>query len=161
MSRKTNLDQMKKSIIVLFLALFVLIIHSCEKEGGQNETKISRNNDTKSHNMGQNCMLCHKSGGKGEGWFNVAGTVYNETFSNTYPNKLIQLYTEPNGAGQLKYTIEVDAKGNFYTTESINFGSGLYPAAVGNTTTKFMGSSITQGQCNSCHGNTNEKIWTK
>lgn len=112
--------------------------------------------------MGQNCMNCHRSGGQGEGWFNVAGTVYNATATQNVPNATVYLYTGPNGTGTLKYTVEVDAKGNFFTTEAIDFGTGLYPAIQGNTTTQYMSTSITTGACNSCHtGIATPRLWTE
>ena len=110
--------------------------------------------------MGQNCMNCHKSGGEGKGWFNVAGTVYTAGLSNTYPNTTVKLYTGPNGTGTLKYTINGDAKGNFFTTETIDFGSGLYPVVQGTSTAKYMSTTTTTGQCNSCHGVSTDKLWT-
>ena len=72
---------MKKSgliftVIVLMFSVFV----SCENEddeNGENKDMSSSFNENESHNAGQNCMACHKSGGQGEGWFTVAGTVYN------------------------------------------------------------------------------------
>ena len=154
---------MKNKLFIFYLAAFVVMFNFCKKDDSNsgNETKTSANFNTESHNMGQNCMNCHTQGGSGEGWFNLAGTVYNESFTNTEPNKTINLYTEPNGKGDLKYSIQVDGNGNFYSAQSINFGSGLYPAVVGNTVTKYMSSSITSGKCNSCHGVSNDKIWTK
>ena len=105
-------------------------------------------------------MNCHKQGGSGEGWFNVAGTVYKSDLSTTNPNNTVYLYTGPNGTGTLKATIEGDAKGNFHTTESIDFGNGLYPVVKNsNNDTQYMSTSITQGACNSCHGVTEDKIW--
>ena len=157
---------MKSRFITLlfFMSISVILIESCKKkedEGNENETKISSFGDTESHNMGQNCMSCHKSGGTGEGWFNVAGTVYDSLKTNTYPNTIIKLYSEPNGAGMLKHTIQVDGKGNFYTTANIDFGSGLYPAVVSNSGVKYMSSATTTGTCVSCHGVSTDKIWAK
>ena len=156
-----NCNSMKKTTLVLF-SLFagLMIICACEKEG-ENETKISANGHSESHNMGQNCMSCHRQGGEGEGWFIAAGTVYDESKTGTLPNGTIVLYSGPDGSGTIAYTLEVDANGNFYTTENIDFGSGLYPAAVGAQTTKYMVSAVTSGQCNSCHGDSTDKIWTK
>ncbi len=159
-------------IVLLFLGLSLL--DSCKKESAKNngttesnsgnessEAKISHHNGNKSHNMGQACMNCHKQGGSGESIFNVAATVYDTTMNSVFPNTTVRLYTGANGSGTLKYTIEVDAKGNFYTTESIDFTNGLYPAVTGTQGTKYMSSSITTGNCASCHGNTTNKIWTK
>lgn len=151
---------MKKIIYSsLLMLLGTAIIQSCSKN--EDERNISSNGDDKSHNTGQNCMNCHKSGGPGEGIFKVAGTLYDSLKTSTYPNAIIKLFTGPNGTGTLKYTIQVDAKGNFFTTDAIDFGSGLYPAAMGSLTTKYMGSSISMGQCNSCHGISTEKMWTR
>jgi len=76
-------------------------------------------------------------------------------------NGKIELYSGPNGTGDLKYTIQVDGKGNFYTTETIDFGTGLYVTASGSLGSNSMGSVITSGQCNACHGVNTDKIWTK
>ena len=155
---------MKKSSSLLLFALstaFIIHIQSCEKSSSNNgETKISQNNENESHNMGQNCMNCHKSGGQGEGIFNIAGTVYDNTKTTAKGNGNIKLYTGPNGSGTLKATIQIDAKGNFYSTETIDFASGLYPVVTGASgDIKYMGSSTSNGQCNSCHGVSNDKIW--
>lgn len=136
----------------------LLFTQACSKK---NETNISSQNSSKSHNMGQNCMNCHKSGGDGEGWFTVAGTAYDSAGTNTYSNVTVKLYTGPNGTGTLKYTIDGDKLGNFYTTNATDFGSGLYPAVQGNNSTKYMSTSIPHGQCNSCHGVSTGKLWTR
>lgn len=138
----------------------MIVAQSCEK-GGENETKISQHNETESHNNGQNCMNCHKSGGQGEGHFNVAGSVYDSLLVAHKPNGTIKLYTGPDGTGALKYTIEVDGKGNFYTTDAIDFGSGgLYPSIVGTSgQQRFMSSATVTGACNSCHNISEAKIW--
>ncbi len=121
---------MKTPILLTFVLLGLLVINSCRKESGDSkETKISSAGSNNSHNMGQNCMTCHKSGGQGEGVFTIAGTVYDSLKTSTLATSTIKLYTQPNGTGTLKYTIQVDGKGNFYTTENIDFGAGLYPAA--------------------------------
>lgn len=152
---------MKSTTIILFSFLFLvfgLSINSCKKNGSCKQKNVSTNSED-SHNSGNNCMQCHTSGGTGEGCFNTAGS----TFSNTgipLSTGEVKFYTEPNGGGTLKYTFKIDKSGNFYTTESISI-IGLYPAVTGpNGTTKYMGSSISNGACNSCHGNTSSKIWS-
>ncbi len=146
---------MKKNIY--FSIITLLFLQSC----GKNVTNISKHNSNESHNEGQNCMSCHVKGGEGEGRFTVAGTVYDSLKVNTYPNAIIELYTGTNGTGTVQNTIEVDAKGNFYTTENIKFGNGLYPSVTGSTSSFHMLSPLTSGQCNNCHGNTTNKIWIK
>jgi hypothetical protein len=148
-----------RTILALF-SLSMMIMISCENEDGS-ETKISKYNSNESHNAGLNCMNCHKQGGEGEGRFVVAGTVYDSQKAVTYPNATVRLYSGPNGTGDLKYTIQVDALGNFYTTEDISFGDGLYPSVQGDVQTKYMQTSLSTGQCNSCHGSTVDRIWTE
>lgn len=118
--------------------------------------------DDNSHNNGKNCMRCHSVGGEGPGWFTAAGSVYKSDKASRNPNGKIFLYTDPDGKGTLKYTIEVDGKGNFYTTETINFTGGLYPVhQQNNGNKKYMQSPIISGECNSCHNVTTDKIWNE
>ena len=156
---------MKLKLTTLFIALgsLVLTFESCEKEGDEgNETKISRHSGSESHNEGQNCMSCHVSGGSGEGWFNVAGTVYDTNKTNINPNGTVKFYTGPGGTGTLKATVEVDAKGNFYTTEAVSFGDGLYTMVISSAgNKKYMSGKVTSGQCSSCHGVSTDKVWVK
>jgi hypothetical protein len=135
-----------------------LVVASCEKEEGENETKISSYNSDESHKSGENCMNCHTSGGSDEGWFTVAGTVYESDSNTPYPNATVRLYTGPGGTGDLKATVEVDLLGNFYTTESIDFGEGLYTAVQGAGEARHMTTTISHGACNSCHGTTTDRI---
>jgi hypothetical protein len=163
-TKKYRYMKTKMKLIVPIVTAFSILVfsQSCSKENENgSETKVSTYTSNKSHNMGQNCMSCHKQGGSGEGWFNVAGTVYDSLLTNTYPKATVNLYTGPNGTGTLKYTLQVDAKGNFYTTGNIDLTGGLYAAVQGTGTTKYMSASLTSGQCNSCHGVANDKIWTK
>jgi len=146
-----------KTLLVVF-SLIMLVMVSCEEN---NETKISKYNSSDSHNAGLNCMTCHTQGGEGEGRFEVAGTVYESNRTTTFPNATVRFYSGPNGTGDLKYTIQVDALGNFYTTEGISFGSGLYVSVEGDQQTNHMPSSLTTGACNSCHGGQTGKIWTE
>ena len=120
-----------KTTLLLISSLLMIVLQSCEKESeNENESKISSNGSNNSHHTGQDCMNCHKQSGSGEGWFVVAGSVYNSLKTIAYPNPTVKLYTGPNGTGTLKYTIQGDALGNFFTTASIDFGSGLYPVSA-------------------------------
>jgi len=156
---------MKKLLILTTLILLFLSSQSCKKDEigkkTENESKISLHNSMESHNNGQDCVSCHISGGTGEGWFNVAGSVYDSTKINFLANSTVKLYTKANGGGTLKSTIEVDGKGNFYSTANIDFSNGLYPVVSGATSSNFMSTAITTGNCNSCHNNTVPKIWSK
>ena len=152
---------MKRATVILSALCAVLVMFSsCEKEGeGGNQTNISSNGSSESHNMGQNCMGCHQQGGQGEGWFTVAGTIYNQANSNPVSNGRVELYTGPNGTGNLAYSFDIDSRGNFYTTEKVNFGNGLYAAAVVSQSRRYMPDPVTTGQCNSCHGDSTHKIF--
>jgi len=153
-------------IAVLLLFVFALATQSCQKNTelsggeGDNTNEGSFNGGT-SHNMGKNCMNCHKSGGQGEGIFTVAGTVYDAQKTNTFSNATVKLFTGTNGTGTLKYTFQADTRGNFYTTGNVTFGSGLFPAVQGKSSTNYMSSAITTGQCNSCHGASQDRIWAQ
>lgn len=153
---------MKLKSIKLFAAIiFLTMMQSCSEDEYSSITD-SQSGSNASHNMGQNCMNCHKPGGGEAPAWKVAGTVYNETFTATNSNATVKLYTGPNGTGTLKYSLQVDVKGNFYTTSNIDFTGGLYPMVIGSTTTNSMSSPIETGACNSCHnGTTVNKIWTK
>jgi len=135
--------------VILILTGFT-IFYSC-KISGSNDTVISEPG-RRSHNAGKNCMNCHKSGGRGNGWFTVAGTLYKETDNERYPNALVNLCTAPDSTGHIMKSIRADAKGNFYTTEGIDFGAGLYVCVTGIDGKKtWMGSAVTSGKCNDCH----------
>lgn len=150
-------DKNEKRMNWAFAALFVsglgfLSLNSCEKSGCH-EKNISAAGGSKSHNKGQNCMNCHYSGGEGEGCFTAAGTAYDASLTTTLNGGTIQFFTEPDGGGTLIKSVAIDAKGNFYTTESFDV-QGLYPAlktSSGNM--YYMGSALSNGQCNSCHNN--------
>ncbi len=149
---------MKFNHLIIALISFTLIT-ACENDD-ENETLISRNNTDESHYFGQNCMNCHLQGGSGEGWFTFAGSLYDNSKNNPYPNGLVKITTEPNGAGTQVKTIEIDSKGNFYTTEIIDFGNNLYLGVFGRDGEQiYKSSKITSGSCNSCHGNTSDIIW--
>lgn len=153
---------MKMLIWLTAVASMLILFSSCESEDDEgNEEMVSNYDGTESHKMGQNCMSCHRSGGEGEGWFSVAGTVYDSEKTAIYPNATIKMYDTPNETGVLIGTIEVDGLGNFYTTNNIDYGNGLYVSVSGDTSTEFMINPVTSGQCNSCHGSSTDRIWTK
>ena len=150
---------MKRHLILLtVLILFPLIAFLSCNHSKNIEDNNSKHGSTESHNQGMNCMQCHKKGGEGEGWFYIAGTAYTNNGQLPAPNVTLLLFTEANGQGVVKKTVDGDALGNFYSTDILGFGTGLYPAVVYNNDTLYMGSSITQGSCNSCHGVSTPKI---
>jgi hypothetical protein len=156
--------KLKQLILLASFGAFTILAGSCSKDSANEndssgETNISATGGNKSHNTGQNCMNCHKSGGSGEGYFNVAGSVYNAQLSAAYPNAVVKLYTQANGGGTLRATVYADAKGNFYTTANIDFSGGLYPAITGTSgNISYMPVSTTVGACNNCHGGSTAKL---
>jgi mono/diheme cytochrome c family protein len=145
--------------LVLVGVTFVLSLNSCKGTYACHEDNISAAGEDESHNMGQNCMQCHQAKGEGEGCFIAAGTVYGMDMVNTVSSGKVDFYTGPNETGTLKQTIMIDSKGNFYTTADFS-PVGLYPVVTGPTgNKKEMGSSLTSGACNSCHGSSTDKLW--
>ena len=155
--RRTNMVKKKIIQTTLLIILPLIAIISCN-HADQLVQNNSEYGDDESHNMGENCMNCHKQGGEGDGWFYIAGTAYTNNGANPAKDVKVIMFTEPNGQGIVKKIIEGDKLGNFYTTDITGFGSGLFPAVVYNNDTTFMSSSTTNGSCNSCHGNSTSKI---
>ena len=144
----------------LWLPLMVaFIIAACEKEGSCDEYNVSTSNGNKSHNFGNNCMQCHHAGGEGEGCFSVAGSVKNAQLTAPETSGQVEFYTGLNGTGTLKYTVKIDGKGNFYTTEAMSL-IGLYPAIKNANGTMHMSNALTTGACNSCHGSSTENLFS-
>lgn len=133
-------------------AIGIMTLQSCESEGGCGKTNISHNGSHESHNNGANCMNCHKDGGEGKGCFNLAGSVYNGQSASALSNVTVNLYSEAQGAGELRFTLKGDALGNFFTTDDVTY-SGLFASVVGPSgTAHFMSSSLSSASCNTCHG---------
>ena len=153
----------KHAIYILMLFLSTAFIGCEENDHSENEENISKNFDDESHKTGQDCMECHLKGGNGEGWFSVAGTVYDSLQTTISPNGLIKLFTTPGNPGDPVATIEVDALGNFFTTESIDLTNGLYVSVVSSGgKTKPMITPVYNGSCNFCHeGNVIDRIWVE
>lgn len=143
---------------LLILAALGIMVASCERNGKCGVKNISSSGGNESHNNGRNCMSCHSDGGEGKGCFTAAGSAYTSN-GGVSQNVVMRLYTQPNGQGELKATVNGDALGNFYTTENINYSGGLYPTITfASGTVKHMPSSITSGACNSCHGSSSGRI---
>lgn len=147
----------------LLLVSYMLLVgtmsfYSCKKGKQCGETNISASGGHESHNFGMDCMNCHKSGGEGEGCFSVAGSVNKMNTTLPVSSGFVKLFTQPNGGGSLKYTIPIDSKGNFYSTDNIEY-TGLYPVIVGSSGSQFsMSSSISTGACNTCHTGSDKLI---
>lgn len=138
---------------------------------------VSKSGERRSHNVGRNCLGCHQEKGPGKGRFVLAGTLYGPD-GVPLPDVKLKLFARAEGpdGGRPGYgepaifkdevrTIEVDAKGNFFTTEALPASypaSALYPQfflADGVTPLKRtdtgaaaqMGAGVTTGGCNFCH----------
>lgn len=140
------------------ISIILIISQSCQKwvtpENKQATSEWGGDDsvDDDHHYNGQNCMNCHYSEGRGEGWFTVAGTVFGNPGDG-----VVRIYRDPNLAPVAE--IQMDAFGNFYTTNALDFSGGLYVMIEDqNGQQKFMGDKITTGQCNLCHGVTTEQL---
>jgi cytochrome c553 len=146
---------MKKSGII-FLSFFFVVSSfgylSCKKNKAGQGIKTSSYNDNSSHDVGTACMNCHNSGGSNSYWWTIAGTVYKPDTSLLNSNSTVYLFTAVNGSGTLTVLLPVDAIGNFYTSSLVDFRSGLFPVVKSSSgETRYMQSSVTNGNCNSCH----------
>ena len=101
-----------------------------------------------SHNAGQDCLRCHRD-------FGVAGTVY-RTDGSAYSGATVRLTTAASGGGTVVLALTSDAAGNFYTSQSVGFGTGLYTDVAGTGgARRSMVAAVTSGACNSCHDASN------
>ena len=130
----------------------------------QRNGKESASGDDESHNFGLDCMSCHNikpsEAYREGGWWRIAGSVANEDGSGPFTNATIELWSEPDRSGVLYYTLQVDAKGNFYTEKIVDYNGTCFPAVVNNETGEYesMNQAYHAGGCNSCHGITEELI---
>lgn len=149
---------MKHFNISIFSLFLIFFCFSCELE---NENTLSQV-DEDSHNSGNDCLLCHKSQGNGEGIFSIAGTVYDSLKQSVYTNARVYVYNGPNTSGVLLFSIPVDQSGNFYTSTKVDFTKDIYVGVKSNNGTMlYMNSKLTAGNCNSCHGKATDYIWVK
>jgi len=138
--------------VILFSGISLISCDNAKKN------LISQHGQSKSHKAGRECLECHRSGGSGSGNFALAGTVYQSDGISVYPNASIQIWTESMASGTILETIEVDAKGNFFTTDPIEINSGYFFAAVDNNLAAHMLAPVTNGACNDCHDSQNSRI---
>jgi len=147
---------MKKYISILLILSIVGLMACSHYDEIQKNSKESKANEDESHNSGQDCMSCHNKSGNeaaSEGWWNVAGTVYND--NKLANNVTVELWSEPNGKGFRILNLVSDKKGNFYTNKIINFNGGCYPLIKNGTKTKAMLSVFKGGMScsnSNCHG---------
>ncbi len=148
---------MKRKIFAL-VPMFVLlagalVFTNCEKGDDDDDNEGGKG----SHNAGMNCLSCHKSGGEGEGTFNVGGTVYNASNAGL-SGAVVKLYATADRTGTAVATMTSDGSGNFYTKNAVSFGTGLYATVTSGNSTSNMVTPVTSGACSSCHGSSVPKI---
>lgn len=116
---------------------------------------VSKAGEETSHLNGENCMQCHQQFGPGTGRFTVGGSLYTERQSATpIAGGTIELRTAPEGGGEVVLSLEVDAKGNFYSTDPLPFPEAeLFPwvRSPSGDGGKGMGFPVSSGACNACH----------
>ena len=138
---------------------------------------ISQHGEYRSHTRGRNCLTCHQSEGPGRGLFTFAGSLVDEKL-RPYPNATLRLFKTaraPDGGpvqfggpvelSDLAMELELDANGNFFTTEAPPESfpeAALYPQffsesdeplyKADGTAHAIMGGGATVGGCNFCHG---------
>ncbi len=141
-------------LVALAVSMMAGAWYACENEGDHEGGP--------NHNVGNDCLMCHKSGGGGEGVFTAGGTVYKAAASTGVVNGavdvVIKLYNNPDGAGNPVATMTSTVGGNFYTKSPVNFGNGIYVFMVAGNSTSIMPGAITYGGCNSCHGVSTGKL---
>lgn len=156
---------MRKAVVLLTM-LFLIGLQAafvgCKKTPSNNCTavRVAVPGIGFSHNNGQECQNCHFYQGFGTGCFNISGSVYKANKIDFYAQGEIRLFTQPNGQGQQVGTFYVDSRGNFYSTAGINWSQNLFATFNdGNGNNQHMQAAITSGDCNSCHGDFNDRIF--
>lgn len=143
-----------RKVFSILLISFIAVLFACEKEDDGEEVGGQSTASGTSHNTGKNCLSCHQ--------FTAAGSVYNKSLASVFPGAVVKLSSQANGAGTVLGTFTVNKSGSFYTSSSINYGTGIYVSVTGSSgSTKHMSSPITSGACNSCHGSSTSKVWTE
>lgn len=150
---------------------------SFERNPALNVENVSRHGDRRSHTRSKNCLTCHQENGPGRGIFTIAGSLSDEVL-RPYPNAILRLFLSAQAPGggpvefggpvelsELAMELELDANGNFYTTEALPEGfpdAPLYPQffseddrplyKADGALHAIMGGGATVGGCNFCHG---------
>jgi hypothetical protein len=143
-----------RTILIAFLLVAIaFIMLRCDKFiKPENDPSHSVHLETESHHVGSNCMTCHYSEGSGEGWFTIAGTVF-----DNFETGMLYAYDDYNSAPI--DSLEIDGKGNVYTTDPFDFGDGKFFAIKRpGVAEKRMPTKITTGQCNLCHTSTTNRL---
>lgn len=139
---------MKRIMVCMVMLAGLFVWFSCKKDGGENDGADGGAN----HNVGNNCLVCHKAGGGGDGIFTAGGSVFKAGTTTGATGAVINLYPTSDLNGTPVATMTSAVGGNFYTKSAINFGTGLYVKITYNLGSVSMSQPLTSGACNSCHG---------
>ena len=131
--------------------IFVFIAFDCDLNKDTSNIIMSNYGSMDSHNVGEDCMQCHKSDGEAGLEFSIAGSVYDSSLNRPYPNVLITLLSDIDINDIPEEVIEVDGKGNFYSNMPINWQNGLLASVSNNNQIRNMIGINSDGSCNSCH----------
>ena len=145
------MKSVKRLLTAITLMAGVSMWFACAKDGGDN-------NDGANHNVGNDCLVCHRAGGGGDGIFSAGGTVYKAGTNTGATGATVKLFVAADGSGSPAATMTSEVGGNFYTKSSINFGGGLYIKVTSATGASSMMNPVTSGACNGCHGVSTGKI---
>ena len=149
----------RTNTVIALLAMVILVFALGCKHGKCEVGPTSAAGTDRSHNEGENCQSCHLPDGNGNGCWTVAGTIYNANGTNTVTQAHVLLFGGPLGQGGQKLKLDNDDLGNVYTSQDVNFGSGLFPAVVSAAgDTAFMLEPIQDGACNRCHGHSTDRL---
>jgi hypothetical protein len=151
------------------LISLVTILAACGGGGGSSSGSGSSNNSgsqqpSGSHNAGQDCMSsgCHDGTDVGERFY-AAGTVYGSGTS-ALANATVRLYIS--NTNSIAAAMTTDSNGNFYSLDPVGglfTGNGLVSGTdieirgPGGALTTMPG-LVTNGSCNSCHGDSVGRI---
>lgn len=111
---------------------------------------VSMNGDTRSHEVGANCMSCHQARGPGPGRFTAAGTIH-DADGTPHVDGALELR---DGEGALVLRLEADSNGNFYTTAPLPLpDTPLFPTVISSdeSRSRSMPFPTNSAACNVCH----------
>jgi hypothetical protein len=126
--------------------LLVVPLFACSDHDDPTGPDDDSDSGESSHNGGRGCLGCHSG-------FTAAGTVYAADGSTPVPGAIVRLTTGAAGGGTVVLSVETDRSGNFHTSRSIAWGTGLHADVAKSATAPLhaMASTLTNGNCNGCH----------
>lgn len=138
--------------VLLALSIIVLLGTRCQ-HGHCEDGSPSHHGGSRSHNVGRNCQQCHVADGPGEVCWAIGGTAYDSVSGNTLSDVTVRFYKSLTDSSASVFSVDGDAKGNFYTSQDPGLAGWLYPVVTApNGHTARMTQPINVGSCNNCHG---------